>query len=117
MLKQWRLIVDGLQNLELKLLRMDENTLSADISEWLCYWRVVGVRSVRVQRDGVVDATAISGTTRVRFHGLRVQEISVGILRREDRVRYGEFAQCSHDANDSGDSDRLPIVAASSTYL
>ncbi|EGZ10381.1 hypothetical protein PHYSODRAFT_260783 [Phytophthora sojae] len=54
-----------------------------DDSSDLCQWRFVGVSSVKVQRDGEIDAVAMTSTTRVRFHRLHVQDVSINVVRRE----------------------------------
>ncbi|KAE8982231.1 hypothetical protein PR003_g24521 [Phytophthora rubi] len=85
---QWRLLVDGLQNVVLKLCQIEERGLGADIVEQYCQWRFVGVSSVNIQRDGEIDTVAITGTTRVRFHRLQVQDVTISTVRREHNVPF-----------------------------
>lgn len=82
--EQWRPIVDGLQNVDLQLQRMDDNELGAGVFDRHCYWKFVGVSSVNMQRNGEIAAVAVSGITHLRFHGRHVQEVSISTVRRED---------------------------------
>ncbi|EGZ10374.1 hypothetical protein PHYSODRAFT_361616 [Phytophthora sojae] len=88
LLSQWRLLVDGLQNVVLKPERIEERDLGAGVIEQLCQWRFVGVNSVKVQRDGEIDAVAMTGTTRVQFHRLHVQDVDIEMVQREHDVPF-----------------------------
>ncbi|CAI5741339.1 unnamed protein product [Peronospora destructor] len=96
--EQWRLIVDGLQNVDLQLHRMDENVIAANIVDRHCYWKFVGVSLGKLKRFGEIAAVAVSGITRVRFHGHRVQEVSISTVRRKDNVPF-EYKTSSNNAN------------------
>ncbi|CAI5702918.1 unnamed protein product [Peronospora effusa] len=96
--EQWRLIVDGLQNIDLQLDRMDENAIAANIVDRHCYWKFVGVSIAKLKRFGEIAAVAVSGITRVRFHGHHVQEVSISTVRREDNVSF-EYRTSSNNAN------------------
>ncbi|KAH7468836.1 uncharacterized protein KRP23_11212 [Phytophthora ramorum] len=86
LIKQWRPLVDGLQNVDLKLHRMEEIDLGAGTLERSCYWKFVGVNSVEVQRDGEIAAVAVTGTTCVRFQGIQVQSVNICVVRRDCNV-------------------------------
>ncbi|GMF40247.1 unnamed protein product [Phytophthora fragariaefolia] len=86
--KQWRLVVDGLQNVVLKLRQPNERDLGDGAFEQYCHWRLVGVSSMKFQRDGDIVAVAVTGTTVVRFHGCQVEDVSINVVRRELNTRF-----------------------------
>ncbi|KAG6956413.1 hypothetical protein JG688_00011435 [Phytophthora aleatoria] len=86
--EQWRLIVDGLQNVDLKLHRVQETDLGAGVFDRHCYWKFVAVSSAKVQQEGEIAAVAVSGVTRVRFRQRRVQDITINTVRREHNVPF-----------------------------
>ncbi|ETK86076.1 hypothetical protein F441_09407 [Phytophthora nicotianae CJ01A1] len=86
--EQWRLVIDGLQNVDLRLYRMDEHDLGAGVYERLCYWKFVGVSSAKVQHEGEIAAVAVTGVTRLRFHQRHVLEININSIRREHNVPF-----------------------------
>ncbi|KAL3664995.1 hypothetical protein V7S43_010170 [Phytophthora oleae] len=85
---QWRSIVDGLQNMDLKLHRMEERELGAGVFDCQCHWKFVAVKSAKVQCDGDIAAVAVSGITRLTFHGRHVQVVNISAVRRQDNVPF-----------------------------
>ncbi|OWY93806.1 hypothetical protein PHMEG_00036656 [Phytophthora megakarya] len=83
---QWRPIVDGLQNVDLNLLRMKESDLGGGVYERHCYWKFVGLSSVKIQREGEIAAVAVSGTTRLRFHGRQLQHVGISSVRQDNVI-------------------------------
>ncbi|KAG1698373.1 hypothetical protein DVH05_014876 [Phytophthora capsici] len=86
--QQWRSIVDGLQNVDLKLHRMEERGLGAGVFDLNCHWTFVAVRSAMVQRDGEIAAVAVSGITRLIFHGRHVQTVNISAVRRQGNAPF-----------------------------
>ncbi|CAH0482880.1 unnamed protein product [Peronospora belbahrii] len=96
LVEQWRLIVDGLQNIDLQLHRMDEHEIATGIVDRHCYWKFVGVSSAKMKRFGEIAAVAVSGITRVRFHNHHVEEVNISNVRREDNVPFDCNISCNN---------------------
>ncbi|KAK1946833.1 hypothetical protein P3T76_002385 [Phytophthora citrophthora] len=94
--QQWRMMVDGLQNVDLKLYRMEERELGAGVFDHQCHWTFVAVRSAKVQRDGEIDAVAVTGITRLIFYGRHVQKINISAVRRQNSVPF-DFSTSHED--------------------
>jgi hypothetical protein len=106
LLDQWRPIVDGLQNVDLKIHSTDESDLGAGVFERRCHWKLVGLSSSKIQRDGAIAAVAVAGTTGVRFLGNQVQEINLCNVRRQDNVPFDLDA--ARSTVDGGDGSTCP---------
>lgn len=98
--EQWRLLVDGLQNIDLQLHHMDEKVVAPGIVDRHCYWKFVGVSVAKMKRFGQIAAIAVTGITRVRFHGHHVQEVSISTVRREDNVPFN----CNTSSNNANEA-------------
>ncbi|GMF35743.1 unnamed protein product [Phytophthora lilii] len=102
LIQQWGQVIDGLQNVDLKLESMEECDLGAGDFDQCCFWKFVGVSPVIVQRDGGISAAAVTGITRVRFHGRCMQGVSTSISQREENIPFEVDATCSsRNGNDS----------------
>ncbi|KAG6587190.1 uncharacterized protein IUM83_02855 [Phytophthora cinnamomi] len=97
LLNQWCLLVDGLQNVALKVDQIEERDFGAGAFEQYCHWRFVGVSSVKVQRDGEIVAVAVTGTTRVKFRGRHVQDVDISLVRHESDVPFEFDADRDHN--------------------
>lgn len=86
--EQWRPIVDGLQNVDLKLQRMHEIESEAGVFDRHCYWKFVAVSSAKLQQDGEIAAVAVSGVTYLKFYGRHVQEVNISTTQREFHIPF-----------------------------
>ncbi|KAF4138606.1 hypothetical protein GN958_ATG12217 [Phytophthora infestans] len=91
LVEQWRSVVDGLQNVDLKLHRMKETDLGASVFERQCYWKFVAVSSTKVQQEGEIAAVAVSGVTSLKFYQRQVQEVNIRSIRRDQDAHF-DFA-------------------------